>query len=158
MTRFRCNGEDRQVGRFDERLLIDVLREDLRLTGTKLGCGTGDCGACTVLLDGRPVNSCLVYAVECVAREVETVERVSQDDAGRILAEELVAAGAVQCGICTPGVLVMATSLVRSNPTPDRADIETALSGNLCRCTGYLPIVRAVEAAARRVADQREPA
>ncbi|MFI0480734.1 (2Fe-2S)-binding protein [Actinomadura sp. 9N215] len=158
MTRIRCNGAEYRVDRAGDRLLIDVLREDLRLTGTKLGCGTGDCGACTVLLDGRPVNSCLVYAVECAASEVETVERVSRDGAGRVLAEELAEAGAVQCGFCTMGILVMATSLIESNPAPDRAEIETALSGNLCRCTGYLPIVRAVESAARRVAAEREPA
>ncbi|WP_037065854.1 (2Fe-2S)-binding protein [Pseudonocardia acaciae] len=154
LTRFRCNGADREVEAGD-RLLIDVLREELRLTGTKLGCGTGDCGACTVLLDGRPVNSCLVFAAECDGGEVRTAEGVSEGGAGRVLAEELAAAGAVQCGICTPGMLVMAAALVasRTGGAPDRAEIETALAGNLCRCTGYLPIMRAVTAAARRVGE-----
>ncbi len=156
MAGFRCNGAEFRLDQAGDRVLADVLREDLGLTGTKIGCGTGDCGACTVLLDGSPVNSCLVYAVECAGSEVQTVEGVSHSGTGQVLAEELAAAGAVQCGICTSGLLVMAVSLLEADPAPDRAGIETALSGNLCRCTGYLAIVRAVEAAAGRLADERE--
>jgi aerobic-type carbon monoxide dehydrogenase small subunit (CoxS/CutS family) len=141
-----------------DRLLIEVLREELGLTGTKLGCGTGDCGACTVLLDGMPVNSCLVYLGECQGHAVDTVESVCRDRVGEVVAQEMAAAGAVQCGICTPGMVVMASAFLREHGgCPSRAEIECALSGNLCRCTGYYPIIQAVESAAARLMtrDQR---
>lgn len=155
MLTFTCNGAARALPDPGDRLLIDVLRDDLGLTGTKLGCGTGDCGACTVLLDERPVNACLVYAAECDGTAVATVEGVADDDVGRVVGEELVAAGAVQCGICTPGIVVMAASLLRARALGplDRDEIEVALGGNLCRCTGYLTIVQAVRAAADRLAE-----
>ncbi len=147
-----CNGLPRALADAEDRLLIDVLRDDLGLTGTKLGCGTGDCGACTVLLDGQPVNACLVYAAECAGADVVTVEGLAADPVGRVLGEELVAAGAVQCGICTPGIVVMAASVLRERSGPlTREDVERVLSGNLCRCTGYAPIVAAVRAAAGRL-------
>jgi aerobic-type carbon monoxide dehydrogenase small subunit (CoxS/CutS family) len=153
MTAVTCNGTPRTLSDGGDRLLIDVLRDDLELTGTKLGCGTGDCGACTVLLDGRPVNACLVYAAECDGAEIRTVEGLATDPVGRIVAEELGAAGAVQCGICTPGFVVMATALLRDTRGPlPREAVEDALAGNLCRCTGYRPIVDAVRAAADRLA------
>src|ERR1051326_7367073 len=104
---FECNGETRPLGDPGGRLLIDLLRRDLGLTGTKLGCGTGDCGACTVLLDDQPVNSCLVYAAECEGARVETVEHVAESAVGREVVDRLLDAGAVQCGICTPGIVVM---------------------------------------------------
>jgi len=149
---FTCNGEPRQMVEGETRLLIEVLREDYGLTGTKLGCGTGDCGACTVLLDGKAVNACLVHAAEVAGHEVTTVEGVTADGVGRILAEELVAASAIQCGICTPGVVVMASDHLSScGGATTRAQIEVALGGNLCRCTGYLAIVQAITAAAERV-------
>ncbi len=148
-----CNGEPRRLAAGETRLLIEVLREDHGLTGTKLGCGTGDCGACTVLLDGAAVNACLVYAAEVAGREVTTVEGVSAGGIGRVVAEELVAANGIQCGICTPGFVVMATDhLTACGGITTRAEIEVALGGNLCRCTGYLPIVDAVLAAGTRVA------
>jgi carbon-monoxide dehydrogenase small subunit len=144
----------RELADDDSRLLIEVLRDDLGLTGTKLGCGTGDCGACTVVLDGEAVNACLVYACECAGREVETIEHIASDGIGSLVAEAFAAAGAVQCGICTPGLVVAATDLLAGKQGDcTRADVEVALSGNLCRCTGYLSIVGAVLDAASRLRD-----
>jgi aerobic-type carbon monoxide dehydrogenase small subunit (CoxS/CutS family) len=152
---FSCNGSQRRVGEVGDRLLIDVLRDDLGLTGTKLGCGTGDCGACTVLLDGTPVNSCLVYAAECEGAAIETVEGVAETPAGAAVIDAMAKAGAVQCGICTPGIVVTAAPFVAAaDEPPSRAQIERALEGNLCRCTGYLSIVQAVRDAAEAVARQ----
>jgi carbon-monoxide dehydrogenase small subunit len=150
-----CNGETREIEEGDCRLLIEVLREDFGLTGTKLGCGTGDCGACTVVLDGEAVNACLIYASECSGREVQTIESVAREDIGALVADAFAAAGGVQCGICTPGFVVSATEfLSRSSGECTRADVEVALSGNLCRCTGYLPIVNAVLDAASRLRER----
>jgi aerobic-type carbon monoxide dehydrogenase small subunit (CoxS/CutS family) len=152
---FTCNGSERTLADVGDRLLIEVLRERLALTGTKLGCGTGDCGACTVLLDGRPVNSCLVYAAECGGVAVETVEAVVETDAGAAVADAMAEAGAVQCGICTPGIVVTAASFIAGRDgVPDRPEIERALEGNLCRCTGYLAIVQAVRAASEKLGPQ----
>jgi aerobic-type carbon monoxide dehydrogenase small subunit (CoxS/CutS family) len=151
-----CNGGPRRFEAPPERLLVDALREELLLTGTKLGCGTGDCGACTVLLDGQPVTSCLVYAVECDGRAIDTVEGVSKTPAGQAVVDAFVAEGAVQCGICTPGLVVAATALLDGRDiAPATGEIKDALAGNLCRCTGYFPIVRAVEAAGRRLSAER---
>jgi aerobic-type carbon monoxide dehydrogenase small subunit (CoxS/CutS family) len=155
MLGFVCNGVTRELADGDCRLLIEVLREDFGLTGTKLGCGTGDCGACTVILDGEAVNSCLVYASECAGREVDTIEYVGANGIGALVAEAFAAAGAVQCGICTPGFIVTASKfLADGHEDCTREDVEVALSGNLCRCTGYLPIVDAVLDAASRVRDE----
>lgn len=133
------------------RTLLEFIREDLGLTGTKEGCGKGECGACTVLLDGRPVNSCLVLAYQADGREVLTVEGLEQDGSLHPIQEAFVAEGAVQCGFCTPGMIMSARALLDVNPSPTRDEIRRAISGNLCRCTGYAKIIKAIEAAASRL-------
>jgi carbon-monoxide dehydrogenase small subunit len=134
------------------RRLIDVLREDLGLTGTKEGCGEGECGACTVLLDGEPVAACLIPAAQVPdGARLTTIEGVSRTHAGRVLQQAYIDAGAVQCGFCIPGMILSSYALLQRNPRPTERDIRTALSGNLCRCTGYAKIVAAVHLAARRL-------
>jgi carbon-monoxide dehydrogenase small subunit len=152
-TTIHLNGVQHAVAHAADALLIDVLRGPLAATGTKLGCGTGDCGACTVILEGEPANACLIYACECDGRHVETIEGVRDTEVGRALIEAFVEADAVQCGFCTPGLVVTAAALLRSPGTsvPSRGEIERALAGNLCRCTGYRPIVEAVGVAARQL-------
>lgn len=148
-VRLHVNGAERHVDTAPDELLIDTLRRRLGLTGTKLGCGTGDCGACTVLLDGDAVCSCLVFTRQCGDAVVRTVEGVSADRAGRTVGEALVACGGLQCGICTPGIVVAASALITATDGQvDRAAIKQALAGNICRCTGYTPIVDAVAQAA----------
>jgi len=153
-TNVDINGEQRCVQADADTLLIDVIRYAFGLTGTKLGCGTGDCGACTVLLDGRPVNSCLVYALECEGARVETIEGVVASPAGRLIVEEMIETDAAQCGFCTPGIVVTACALAKQSCGRDvtESQIATALAGNLCRCTGYLPIRQALQAALAKLA------
>ena len=128
--------------------LLQMLREKLALTGTKNGCTAGECGACTVLVDGEPVNSCMMLAVEVDGREVTTVEGLAQENQLSVLQEAFVEHNAVQCGFCTPGVLISAHALLERNPRPTDDEVREALVGNLCRCTGYLRIVQAVQTAA----------
>jgi len=130
--------------------LLTMLREKLALTGTKNGCSAGECGACTVLLNGEPVNSCMVLAVECDRAEVITVEGLAHDSQFDKLQKSLIAQGAVQCGFCTPGVLISAYALLKRNPHPNESEIQEALVGNLCRCTGYVRIIKAVREATQR--------
>lgn len=132
------------------RTLLEVLREDLALTGTNHGCELGECGACAVLIDGRPVLSCLTLAVECDGAHITTVEGLAHPS----LQDAFADCGATQCGYCTPGFLIAAKALLDEKPHPTRAEITEALSGNLCRCTGYLAIVDAVEAASRSIGDE----
>jgi carbon-monoxide dehydrogenase small subunit len=156
MIEFACNGRPVLAQAEVEDTLADVLRDRLGLTGTKVGCGTGDCGACTVLLDGEAVCSCLVLAVRCGGREVTTVEGVVQTDLGRSLVDSFAEHHAVQCGICSPGLIVAAASLIEeAGGDLDRHSVEQGLAGNLCRCTGYQPIVAAVLAAAEAYASGR---
>ena len=129
------------------RTLLEVLRNDLGLTGTKKGCGIGDCGSCTVLLDGVPTFGCLTLAVQADGCKVETVEGLSKDGTMSALQRAFVDKGAVQCGYCTPGMLMTSTELLRRIPHPTEAEIREAISGNLCRCTGYQKIVEAIKAA-----------
>jgi carbon-monoxide dehydrogenase small subunit len=131
--------------------LLDVLRGPLGLTGTKEGCGEGECGACSVLLDGLPVNSCLVAAAQCEGREITTVEGLGLGDSLSPLQRCFIEDGGAQCGICTPGMLVAAESLLRANKNPTEADVRDAIAGNLCRCTGYQRIVDAILHAAVRL-------
>jgi len=133
------------------RTLLDFLRQDLELMGTKSGCETGDCGACTVLMNGKPVNSCLVLAVETDGKEVLTVEGLAHGLELHPLQEAFIEQGAVQCGYCTPGMLLSAKALLDEIPRPTEDEIKEALAGNLCRCTGYYNIVNAVMAAAKRM-------
>lgn len=128
--------------------LLDVLREALGLTGTKEGCGEGECGACTVLLDGVPVNSCLVALGQCAGREVTTVEGLGDTKHLTPLQEAMVTEGGAQCGICTPGMLLSAEALLRERPQPTDPEIREAIAGNVCRCTGYQNILKAIEAVA----------
>src|ERR671925_2318094 len=144
---FVLNGEPVEVSFASHKTLLEVLREDLGLTGTKHGCELGECGACAVLLDDRPVLSCLVLGVDCGGRRVTTVEGLAADGRLHPLQEAFADLGAAQCGYCTPGFLVTAKALLDEDPHPTRAQIRDALSGNLCRCTGYQQIVEAVEAA-----------
>ena len=143
----RVNGEPKSVAFPTHHTLLEVLREELGLTGTKHGCELGECGTCTVLVDGRPVLSCLVLAAECAGKAIETVEGLQDGNRLHPLQETFADLGAAQCGYCTPGILVTAKALLDSTPDPTRDQIREALSGNLCRCTGYQQIFEAVEAA-----------
>ena len=146
------NGESVEVAFAPHKTLLEVLREDLSLTGTKHGCELGECGTCTVLLDGTPVLSCLVLGLACAGRRVRTVEGMAAGGKLHPLQDAFAELGAAQCGYCTPAFLLAAEALLARNPRPDRDEIKRALSGNLCRCTGYQGIVRAVQAAAQEMA------
>jgi aerobic-type carbon monoxide dehydrogenase small subunit (CoxS/CutS family) len=141
------NGEEVTVHIQPDALLLDVLRDELGLMGTKEACGQGECGACTVLLDGQPVTSCLVPALKAHGREVLTVEGLASDGELHPLQRSFIEHGAVQCGYCTPGMLMSAKALLDRNPHPTEEEIKVAISGNLCRCTGYVKIVEAIKAA-----------
>ncbi|MCK4782812.1 MAG: (2Fe-2S)-binding protein [Desulfobacteraceae bacterium] len=143
------NGKRYSLEVESDRSLLDVVREDLNLTGIKKGCDKGDCGACTVLLDGKPVNSCLVLAVQADGKEITTIEGVARDGKLDPIQEAFIKHGAVQCGFCTPGMILAARALLQENPQPTREEIQKAISGNLCRCTGYIQIIDAIQSAAR---------
>ncbi|MBI2016355.1 MAG: (2Fe-2S)-binding protein [Candidatus Rokubacteria bacterium] len=151
--RLRVNGEHHEVACAPHKTLLEVVREDLGLTGTKHGCELGECGTCTVLIDGRPHLSCLVLALECEGRPIVTVEGLADGPRPHPLQTAFAELGAAQCGYCTPGILCAARALLDAKPDPTRQEIREALSGNLCRCTGYIKIFEAVELAARRLRD-----
>ena len=155
--RVKVNGEEREVLAPVHHTLLEVLREEMGLTGTKHGCELGECGTCTVLVDGRPILSCLALPVECEGREVTTVEGLARDGVLHPLQQAFAELGAAQCGYCTPGFLLVADELLRHNPRPTRAQIAEALAGNLCRCTGYLKIFEAVELAGARMRGEPVP-
>lgn len=146
------NGTTEQVDVPSNMTLLQMLRDKLAVTGTKNGCAAGECGACTVLMNGEPVNSCMVLAAECNGAEIVTVEGLSHESKLDPIQEEMIKAGGVQCGFCTPGVLISARALLNRNPKPNEFEIRDALVGNLCRCTGYIRIVEAVKNAANRSA------
>ena len=141
---FKVNGQPHRLDVFPMARLLDVLREELRLTGTKEGCGEGECGACTVVVDGRIVNSCLVPVGQVNGSEITTIEGVADDDQLHAVQQAFIEHGGAQCGICTPGMVLAAVDLLERNPQPTEADIRTALAGNLCRCTGYMKIFESV--------------
>jgi len=146
VIKFVLNGESVQVDVPSHWTLLRLLREKLRLTGTKEGCGIGECGACTVLLEGMPVNACLILASKVERREVQTVEGLGSRDSLHPLQRSFIDHGAVQCGFCTPGILMSSKALLEKNSYPNREEIKEAISGHLCRCTGYHQIIEAIEA------------
>ena len=145
------NGLERELLVEPNRTLTQVLRDDLRLTGTKHGCGIGDCGCCTVLMDGEAVNSCLVLALEAVGREIITIEGLAEGNKLHPIQNSFIELGAIQCGFCSPGMILSSKALLDENPSPTEEEIRLGLSGNLCRCTGYQKIVEAVEDAAQKM-------
>jgi aerobic carbon-monoxide dehydrogenase small subunit len=157
MIRFTCNGKAMQLDVEPTARVIDVLRETLGLTGTKEGCGRGECGACTILLDGKPVNSCLLLAGKLAGRNITTIEGVAgEGGALHPIQEAFLDKGAVQCGFCTPGMILSTKALLDENSHPEIEEIEEALSGNLCRCTGYGKIVEGVVEAGKRLMQNRD--
>ncbi len=154
LARLRVNGVDREVAFPPQKTLLEVLREEMGLTGTKHGCELGECGTCTVLLDGKPVLSCLLLAVQAEGHEVLTVEGMADGPRLHPLQQAFVELGAAQCGYCTPGFLLAGKALLEENPDPTRAEVRDSLAGNLCRCTGYLKIFEAVELAAARMREE----
>jgi carbon-monoxide dehydrogenase small subunit len=146
----KVNGESRKLDVFPMARLLDVLREQLQLTGTKEGCGEGECGACTVVLDGRIVNSCLVPVAQVNGTEITTIEGVAHNDQLHAVQQAFIQHGGAQCGICTPGMVLAAVDLLKRNPQPTEDDIRNGLAGNLCRCTGYMKIFESVVQACRK--------
>ena len=142
----KINNDDYEVTTSPNRTLLDVLRDDLCLTGTKEGCGEGICGSCTVLLDGYPVRSCLTLATEAAGKEITTIEGLSKDGKLDPVQAAFIENHAIQCGFCSPGMILTAYALLKENPAPAEADIRRAISGNVCRCTGYAKIIEAVKA------------
>ena len=153
LIKLSVNGESYEVEAEPRRLLLDVLRDDLGLTGTKKACDFGNCGSCTVLIDDKPVLSCLVLAIEAQGKDIMTIEGLARNGQLHLLQQAFVDHGAIQCGFCTPGMLLSAKALLDENPRPTTAEVKEALSGNLCRCTGYVKIIEAIETAARKMTE-----
>jgi carbon-monoxide dehydrogenase small subunit len=147
--KLKVNGETHELLVEPRELLLDVLRNRLELTGTKEGCGTGDCGACTVIVDGKTVNSCLMLAVEADGKEILTVEGLAQNGELAPIQKAFVEEGAIQCGFCTPGMVLSAKILLDETPHPTDEEIKMRIAGNLCRCTGYTKIIKAIQAASK---------
>lgn len=145
------NGVRKTIDVEPNELLINVLREKLGLTGTKYGCGIGECGACTVMVDGEPVLSCLTLAIEVSGKQITTIEGIAEDGRLDPVQEAFIEEGAIQCGYCTPGFIITAKALLRENPNPTREEIIEYIKGNLCRCTGYVNIVKAIQKAVEKI-------
>ena len=154
--KFTVNGTPYELSVEPNELLVDVLRNKLDFTGTKKGCGTGECGVCTVIMDGKSVNSCLVLALEADGREILTIEGLGRKDQLHPLQEAFVNQGAIQCGFCTPGMVLSAKALLDENPRPTEEEIKLAIAGNICRCTGYRKIVEAIQEASRNLRTKRQ--
>ncbi len=152
LIQLRVNGEDYEVFVAPHKFLSEVLREELNLTGVKVGCQTGECGACTVLIDGEAVRSCLILAVQVRNREITTIEGLAEGEKLHPVQQAFIDHFAIQCGYCTPGMVISAKVLLDQNPKPTEEEVKIALSGNLCRCTGYIQIIEAVLAAAENIA------
>jgi carbon-monoxide dehydrogenase small subunit len=152
---FTLNGSTIKLKVEPNETLLDVLRHRLKLTGAKKGCNTGQCGACTVLMNGKPVNSCLILAPKANGKDVLTIEGLGSPDMLHPLQEALINSNAVQCGFCIPGIIMSAKALLDEDPNPTREDVREAVSGNLCRCTGYLPIIEAILEASRKNSEKR---
>jgi len=152
---FTLNGSPIKLKVKPNETLLDVLRYRLKLTGSKRGCNRGECGACTVLMNGKPVNSCLILASKASGKDVLTIEGLTRPGMLHPLQEAFIKNNAVQCGFCTPGMIMSAKALLDENPDPTREDIQEAISGNLCRCTGYLPIMEAILEASRKNSENR---
>jgi carbon-monoxide dehydrogenase small subunit len=150
MIEFKLNGEKRKIYVRDNQTLLEVLREDLCLTGTKKGCNQGECGACTVLLDEKPVSSCLTLAVKANGKTIMTIEGVAEKGHLHPIQEVFNEKGAIQCGFCTPGMILVTKDLLDKNPKPTLTEIKEAISGNICRCTGYIKIIEAIQSLAER--------
>lgn len=157
MQKLNCvvNGKEVTLHVDPTRSLVDVLRRDLKLTGVKVGCEEGECGACTILLDGKPVNSCIIPVMKAQGRNIVTIEGLAQDGELDPIQEAFIEAGAVQCGFCTPGVVLSAKALLDEMENPDKDEIREALSGHLCRCTGYLQFYDALKIAAEKIAARK---
>ena len=149
VVKLKVNGEDYEVAVYPHRTLLEVLREELGLTGSKEGCGMGACGTCTVLIDGKAVLGCLTLALSVEGKNIRTVEGLGKGQELSSLQKAFVEHGAIQCGFCTPGMLMSSTALLSKNPHPDEPEIKKCISGNLCRCTGYVKIVEAIKAAGK---------
>jgi aerobic carbon-monoxide dehydrogenase small subunit len=151
LVKVAINGEKHEAEVEPRLLLVHLIRENLRLTGTHIGCDTSHCGACTILLDGRPIKSCTMFAVQAHGREITTVEGLEQDGKLHPLQEGFMAEHGLQCGYCTPGMLMTSAAFLKKNPKPTEDEIRRSISGNLCRCTGYVNIVKAIQHAAAKL-------
>jgi aerobic-type carbon monoxide dehydrogenase small subunit (CoxS/CutS family) len=149
MLQMKVNGKPVEIAVKPSWTLLRVLRDELGLTGTKKGCEQGDCGACTIIMNGTAVNACLVLALQAQDKEIETIEGLGTPEHLHPLQQSFINCGAVQCGFCTPGMLMSSAALIRKNPAPSAAEIKLAISGNLCRCTGYAKIIKAIEAVSK---------
>ena len=151
LINLKINGETYKLNIKSNILLLDLIRDEIGLTGTKRGCDTGECGACTVLIDGKPVNSCLVLAVEANGKNILTIEGLAENGQLHPLQEAFIEEGAVQCGFCTPGILLSAKVLLDVKSNPKEEEIKKAIASNLCRCTGYIKIIKAIISAAKKI-------
>jgi carbon-monoxide dehydrogenase small subunit len=152
LIKLRVNGQSYEVAAEPWRTLLEVIRDTIGLTGTKKGCDEGDCGTCTVLMDGEAVNSCLILAIEAQDKDIMTIEGLSEGDTLHPIQQAFVENGGLQCGFCTPGMILSAKALLEKNPHPTEEEIKFAIAGNLCRCTGYIKIIEAIQAAAEAMA------